>query len=55
MTLQRNDLPFEENENIASATECTGLMPAPAETEEEAEDYARLYRVHPVKPKEKEH
>ncbi len=33
-------------EKLASATECTGLVPAAIQTPEEAEDYARLYAIH---------
>ena len=33
-------------EDLASATECTGLVPAAIQTPEEAEDYSRLYAIH---------
>ncbi|MBR6571592.1 MAG: hypothetical protein IKK75_14175 [Clostridia bacterium] len=33
-------------ENLASATECTGLVPSAIQTSEEAEDYANLYAIH---------
>lgn len=37
---------------VASATECTGLVPALPQTEEEGENDAALYAVHkPKKPK----
>lgn len=43
--------PLErEIEELASFTECTGLIPAGVPTEEEAEALARLYGVHPIKP-----
>jgi hypothetical protein len=42
--------PIREIEELASFTECTGLIPAGVPTEDEAEDYARLYGVHPIKP-----
>lgn len=32
-------------DSVASATECTGLMPAPPENEEEAESYNEIYVV----------
>ena len=32
-------------DSVASATECTGLMPTPPETEEEAESYNEIYVV----------
>jgi len=35
-----------EQENLASATECTGLVPSAIQTDEEAEDYAGLYAIH---------
>ncbi len=39
--------PLEwDTENLASATECTGLVPAAIQTPEEAEDYSRLYAIH---------
>ena len=40
-----NPLEWDE-ENLASATECTGLVPAAIQTPEEAEDYAQLYAIH---------
>ena len=49
---RESDLPFEHPESVQSATECTGLMPAQVESEEEAENYAQLYAIHPVKPRE---
>lgn len=33
-------------EELASATECTGLVPSAIQTPEEAEDYSRLYAIH---------
>ena len=36
-------------EQLASATECTGLVPAAIQTPDEAEDYARLYAIHEQK------
>ncbi|MBQ8537136.1 MAG: hypothetical protein IJ461_07035 [Clostridia bacterium] len=43
--------PIYDIEKIASATECTGLIPAQVEDEAEVENYAELYAVHPVKPR----
>lgn len=38
---------FDERELVASATECTGLVPAlPVDDPEADEDMARLYAVH---------
>lgn len=46
--------PFEEIENVASATECTGLLPALPVDEPEAEtNTARLYAIHAPESKEK--
>jgi len=36
-------------EELASARECTGLVPAAIQTPEEAENYARLYAIHEQK------
>ena len=37
-------------EDLASATECTGLTPAAVQTPEEGENYAELYAIHQQKP-----
>ena len=42
----KHDDPFYDQETTVSATECTGLIPAGIDTEEEAENYADLYSVH---------
>ena len=42
--------PEREIEELASFTECTGLIPAGVPTEEEAQTLAGLYGVHPIKP-----
>lgn len=39
----------EDAEQLASATGCTGLVPAPIQTPEEAENYAELYAIHEQK------
>ena len=36
-------------EDLASATECTGLVPAAIQTQEEADNYSRLYAIHQQK------
>ena len=41
--------PIREVEDLASATECTGLVPAGIQTPEEAENYAELYAIHQQK------
>ena len=43
-------LPILETEDLASATECTGLVPAGVQTPDEAENYAQLYAIHEQKP-----
>ena len=43
--------PFYNPEQVVSATECTGLIPAAAE-EEQAEEYAELYAIHSPEKKE---
>ena len=42
--------PVREVEDLASATECTGLTPAAIQSPEEAENYAELYAIHEQKP-----
>lgn len=41
--------PITEAENLSSATECTGLIPAAVTDPGEAEHYARLYAIHQQK------
>lgn len=43
---ENRDNPFYDVENVASYTECTGLMPALPGTEEQDENLASLYAVH---------
>ena len=43
-------MPIAEVEDLASATECTGLTPAAVQSEEEGEAYAELYAIHNQKP-----
>ena len=38
--------PFEETENVASMTECTGLMPVLPMDQEQDINYASLYGIH---------
>jgi len=42
--------PIREVEELASATECTGLTPAAIQSPEEAESYTELYAIHKQKP-----
>lgn len=42
-------LPIWEPEDLASASECTGLTPSAIQTPEEAENYAELYDIHEQK------
>lgn len=39
-------LPIRDVQDLASATECTGLIPAAVEDESEAQRYAELYAIH---------
>ena len=41
--------PIFQAQEVSSATECTGLIPAGIDTEEEAENYADHYSVHSQK------
>lgn len=43
---KRKQNPFYELSRVASATECTGLMPSLPQSEEEDENYASLYATH---------
>lgn len=45
-----SDQAVWEAEEITSATECTGLVPAAIQTKEEAESYTGLYAIHQQKP-----
>ena len=47
-------LPLDETENVISATECTGLVPAmPLDDPQADRNLASLYAVHP--PKKRKH
>ena len=43
------DGSFQENEVVASATECTGLMPALPQDDVSDENSASLYGIHDAK------
>lgn len=47
------DFLYYDVENIASATDCTGLIPTPPTNAEEAESYTKIYSV-PTPSVEKE-
>lgn len=38
--------PFRRRGKVVSQTECTGLMPAPPQSQDEDEAYASLYAIH---------
>ena len=38
--------PFEKTDEVASATECTGLMPVLPEDEMSAISYAEIFGIH---------
>ncbi len=42
--------PRYDIENVASITECTGLIPSALKDEEEADSYQDLYSIHKQKP-----
>lgn len=44
---------FSDTEQVVSATECTGLMPAQIETGEQGEQLASLQNIPPIRPMEK--
>lgn len=44
---------FDEHENVASATECTGLMPALPYDMREDKNLAALYSIHSAAKKDK--
>lgn len=47
MKMEHSEDSFDEQELVASATECTGLVPAlPVDDPEADENMARLYAVH---------
>ena len=43
-------LPFDEPQNVASATECTGIARQPLQNESECIHTADLYATLPLKP-----
>jgi hypothetical protein len=43
---EKKQNPFFELSKVASTTECTGLMPALPQNEDEDESYASLYATH---------
>lgn len=45
--------PCEQAESVASGMECTGLMPAYSEDDEEDERIRELYAVQPAKRRDK--
>ncbi len=44
LPLQDND-SFFDTDTVASSTECTGLIPAPPLSDEEAESYTDIYSI----------
>lgn len=43
--------PIFDVTQVASATECTGILPAQIETAEQGEDISRLESIHPIQPR----
>ena len=46
--------PFYDTEDVASFTECTGLMPAQVENADQGENLARLQAIHCIRREEKD-
>lgn len=44
--MSKEKYPFEETEDVASMTECTGLMPVLPMDQEQDINYASLYGIH---------
>ena len=42
--------PFDAEQDVQSATECTGLTPQPVMSESAGESLSSLYAIHEVKP-----
>ncbi|HEY8443650.1 MAG TPA: hypothetical protein VIL24_02495 [Clostridia bacterium] len=49
---EREDTFYDIN-NLASMSECTGLIPSGIESEEEAENYGKLYGIHKNKKRDR--
>ena len=47
---KRKRNPFFDVSKVASATECTGLMPSLPQSDDEDESYASLYATHDTPP-----
>lgn len=43
--------PVFDVENVVSATECTGLLPAQIQSAEEGENISSLEGIHPIQPR----
>ena len=44
--------PVADLHKVAASTECTGLIPSAVESEDEVENYQRLYGIHRQRPME---
>ena len=44
------DDPLFNIQQAASMTECTGILPAQVQTEDEGENIAALESIHPIRP-----
>lgn len=49
----RHNDPFCDREHTVSASECTGLMPAQIQTEEQGDALASLQDIFPIQPLKK--
>jgi len=43
--------PLFDVTQVASFTECTGILPAQIETAEQGEDISQLESIHPIQPR----
>ena len=48
--LEKADDPFFDPALAASCTECTGILPAEIETEDQGESVAALQGIHRIRP-----
>lgn len=49
---RKQEPPFFDIQQVASCTECTGILPAQIETDEEGQAVSQLQSTYPVRPPE---
>lgn len=47
---RRGEASFHAAKDVQSATECTGLMAHPPQSEDEAHELSAIYSIHEIKP-----